>query len=89
MLTYNARSDFSINILNRTVRAGAVFGGRTYSVDSFRNGAGNIVVQHYRVNLMGHDWSGGNAAGSHTDPRGPNASQIIWNFFQDAARLRR
>jgi len=89
MITYNAWSDSSINIFNRTLRGGAVLGGRTYTVESFRNGAGDIVVQHYRVNLMGHDWSGGNAAGSHTDPRGPNASEITWRFFQDATRLNR
>ena len=30
---------------------------------------------------MGHTWSGGNREGSYTDPEGPNATEIIWNFF--------
>jgi len=91
MLTYNAWSDSSINIFNRTFRTGTapVANGRTYSVESFRNSAGQVVVEHRRINLMGHDWSGGNAAGSHTDPRGPNASEIVWRFFMDATRVRR
>jgi len=91
MLTYNAWSDPSINIFNRTFRTGTapVANGRTYSVESFRNSAGQVVVEHHRINLMGHDWSGGNAAGSHTDPRGPNASEIVWRFFRDATRVRR
>ena len=30
---------------------------------------------------MGHAWSGGNRAGTYTDPRGPNASLAIYTFF--------
>jgi len=91
MLTFNGRSDATINIFNRTLRTGtaAVANGRTYSVESFRNGAGQVVIEHHRINQMGHDWSGGHARGSHTDPRGPNASEISWQFFQNAARNRR
>ena len=33
------------------------------------------------IDQMGHTWSGGNPEGSYTDPEGPNASEIIWNFF--------
>jgi len=88
MLTFNGRSDATINIFNRTLRTGTAPGltGRAYSVESFRDRSGSVVIEHHRVNLMGHDWSGGNAAGSHTDPRGPNASEAIWQFFRNARR---
>ena len=33
------------------------------------------------IDQMGHAWSGGSSNGSYTDPLGPNATEIIWNFF--------
>jgi hypothetical protein len=36
------------------------------------------------VDGLGHAWSGGAAGGSHSDPRGPNASEAIWRFFANA-----
>lgn len=38
-------------------------------------------MEKIMVNGMGHAWSGGSAAGTYTDPTGPKASSIIWNFF--------
>lgn len=33
------------------------------------------------IDSMGHAWSGGNSTGSYTDLLGPNASQMMWDFF--------
>src|SRR6201985_1486233 len=33
------------------------------------------------IDKMGHTWSGGSPNGSYTDPLGPNATEIIWDFF--------
>lgn len=40
-----------------------------------------VWVEHYEVDSMGHAWSGGASGGSYTAPGGPDASQIIWDFF--------
>lgn len=34
-----------------------------------------------RIRELGHAWSGGDEAGSYTDPRGPEASRWILDFF--------
>jgi hypothetical protein len=39
------------------------------------------VVQYWSVSGLGHAWSGGSRAGSYTDPRGPNATEAMCNFF--------
>ena len=42
---------------------------------------GAVVLEHVKVDGLGHAWSGGAPGGSYTDPRGPIASDVIWEFF--------
>lgn len=60
---------------------GTVTGGRSYTkyVYNDKNGVG--LIEYYYVSGMTHEWSGGSTAGSYTDPYGPDASRIMWNFF--------
>lgn len=60
---------------------GKVPGGRDYTRFFYKDGSGNILMEKYMIKGMGHAWSGGNSAGSYTDPKGPNASRILWKFF--------
>jgi len=86
MLAFNARTDASISAASRTTRTGSA-NSLNYTLHSFTNGVGDIVVQHYVIAGLGHSWSGGNGAIAHTDSRGPNASYLSWRFFQNAAGL--
>ena len=56
-------------------------GGKTYTRYTFNDAAGKPVVEQVMVEGMGHAWSGGDKAGSYTDPTGPDASKLIWTFF--------
>ena len=42
---------------------------------------GGVLTELVEVEGLGHAWSGGTAGGSHTDPRGPSATDAIWDFF--------
>lgn len=72
-----------------TTEQGTVPDGRSFTVTTYRDGAGKILVRAYAVEGMGHSWSGGaesEPAGEGsplTDPLGPDASRLIWSFFED------
>ncbi len=42
---------------------------------------GKSYVEHWAVDAGPHAWSGGDAAGSFTDPHGPSASEAMLAFF--------
>ncbi len=58
---------------------GQVMGGHSYTTTTW-----GTFVTKIAVDSMGHAWSGGDSAGSYTDPEGPNASALSWQFFTGA-----
>ena len=60
----------------RTVQRGARFAA---TITDFR-ARGRLVVTLCEVNGLGHAWSGGAAGRSYSDPKGPDASRMIWAF---------
>jgi poly(3-hydroxybutyrate) depolymerase len=55
--------------------------GRRYTRTVFDVPAGEGAAEHWLLHGAGHAWSGGQAAGTFTDPLGPDASREMLRFF--------
>lgn len=54
--------------------------GREVTRTHFTDREGRVQVEHLVIAGAGHAWSGGDPAGSFTDPQGPDASQELLRF---------
>lgn len=70
----------------RSVERRAPHGGLAHTRAVHRRPDGATVAEHWVVEGLGHAWSGGDAAGSYTDPRGPDASAAMVRFFHEHTR---
>lgn len=68
------------------VERGIAAGGRRYTRTLHTLADGSIAAEHWVIEGAGHAWSGGDAAGSYTDPHGPDASAQMLRFFSACAR---
>jgi poly(hydroxyalkanoate) depolymerase family esterase len=50
-------------------------------VTDYRN-RGRLVATLCMVNGLGHAWSGGAPGLPYSDPKGPDASRMVWSFMQ-------
>ncbi len=71
---------------NDQVEQGTAAGGRRYTRTLHTLDDGSIAAEHWIIEGAGHAWSGGDAAGSYTDPAGPDASAQMLRFFSAGAR---
>ncbi len=76
--TYLASFDSPTNITTGTVPR-----GHSYTTYTWQDSSGYIIQEYWKVNALGHAWSGGKSGGSFTDPRGPDASQALYTFFMN------
>jgi len=61
--------------------------GYSYTRRSACAPSGQPLVEHWVIHGAGHAWSGGSPRGTHTDPRGPDASSEMLRFFLACAAV--
>ncbi|WP_342115792.1 extracellular catalytic domain type 1 short-chain-length polyhydroxyalkanoate depolymerase [Pseudoduganella sp. OTU4001] len=69
---------------NPATLAGQVPDGHAFTLKAHWLEDGSPLGEHWVIHGAGHAWSGGSAAGSYTDPRGPDASREMMRFFSAA-----
>lgn len=61
--------------------SGTIDGGHAFTRSIRHDAKGRVVLEDWVIHGAGHAWSGGNSAGSFTDPRGPDATKEMLRFF--------
>jgi poly(hydroxyalkanoate) depolymerase family esterase len=59
----------------------AADGSHAYRRTRYAAVSGASMIEQWEIHGAGHAWSGGEAAGSYTDARGPDATQAMLQFF--------
>ncbi|NMM76665.1 PHB depolymerase family esterase [Acidovorax sp. SRB_24] len=74
--------------VRHAMETGRAPGGGRYTRTVYRHvdgdpahAPGPVVAEHWQLHGAGHAWAGGDARGSHTDPRGVNATREMLRFF--------
>jgi poly(hydroxyalkanoate) depolymerase family esterase len=76
-----ARSLAALPDLKAQAEQGRSPGGQTYTRHRHCTADGVALCEYWDLGGAGHAWAGGHAAGSHTDPSGPDASRAMLEFF--------
>ena len=93
-IVFHGDADATVNVVNGErvlaaagvsasddVQRGASASGMSYSRRVWTGGQGAERGEQWTIHGGGHAWSGGDASGTYTDPRGPDASAEMLRFF--------
>jgi len=83
-LVLSGRQTGPISLAPAAVRRRQKPGGRAYTVSRYRDPAGCLIGESWRIHGMGHVWSGGTddpALAGYTDVQGPSAARAAWSFL--------
>jgi poly(hydroxyalkanoate) depolymerase family esterase len=73
------------SIVELSRHSDAVEGGHAFTWIDYGSGK-TTLIRYYVVEGMGHAWSGGDAAFSWADAKGPDETAIMWDFVKQFRR---
>lgn len=79
-------SSKGVKLAKSTGEENAAGTARAATRSVWRNEDQKPLVELWSVNAGPHAWSGGDTAGSFTDPKGPSASRAMFEFFKAHAK---
>ncbi|MCQ6276913.1 PHB depolymerase family esterase [Bacillus sp. V3B] len=71
-----------VNLAPTTIKVDTIKNGRSYTQEVYNDSNDDPFMELWLVHDMDHGWSGGSETGKFTDPLGPDATSMIWDFFQ-------
>jgi poly(hydroxyalkanoate) depolymerase family esterase len=74
-----------VDVSPSSVHADIMNDGRSYTRHVYNGKSRAPLIELWQIHGMNHAWSGGSENGKHTDPLGPDATSIIWDFFKKTA----
>lgn len=83
-LALSGALDRPLRLAPAATRKAAVRGGRSYTVEDYRDGDRCLVARRVVVHGMGHFWPGGSPDPrwhEYEDPTAPNGGELVWDFF--------
>lgn len=80
-LVDNGRVDGSLDLTTETRRTPESADRYAYTYTSY-GVSDTTLIESYLVEGMGHVWPGPDGEGRYTDPAGPDATELVWDFAQ-------
>jgi poly(3-hydroxybutyrate) depolymerase len=72
--------------LELRIEEGRSASGRRFTRKMSLDPSGAVLLEQWTIQGSGHAWSGGDVAGSYTDPSGPEASREMVRFLLSKKR---
>jgi poly(hydroxyalkanoate) depolymerase family esterase len=74
-----------VDVTPSLIKADTIKNGRSYTKYVYHDKNNGPFMEFWLIHGMKHAWSGGSKNGKFTDPLGPDATSIIWDFFKNVS----